>query len=65
MKSLCVVDNGALVSLLVQNQWELIKASSKVVLSLADIVAEVANSSPIVIFGKVILPVEFSHKLTI
>ena len=64
-ESLCVVSTGASVSLLGQSQWELIKANSKVVLSPADIVAEAANSSPIAILGKVVLPVEFSHKLII
>ena len=65
LELLCVVDAGASVSLLGQSQWELLKANSKVVLSPADIVAEAANSSPIAILGKVVLPVEFSHKLTI
>ena len=58
VKSLCGIDTGASVSLLGQSQWKLTKVDSKVVLSPVDIVTEAANSSPIAIFGKVILPVE-------
>ena len=59
LKSQCLIDTGASVSLLSQSLWELISVDNKVVLSPADIVAEAANSSPIAILGKVILPVEF------
>ena len=58
LKSLCVIDIGASVSLLGQSQWKLSKVDSKVVLSPVDIVTEAANSSPIATLGKVILPVE-------
>ena len=49
---LCIVDAGALISLISRDEWESLKSNDGPLLP-SDIVAEAANNSPIGILGKV------------